>query len=1468
MLWVLLVLALRLQHACSRNDDEPVYLVTVPATVFGGSTETLCITLLVPEGPVSVEILLENSSGFSNTSLLEQSVSQNFYKCLPFQVPDVHEDTVFSVLLTVTWLDGVDDNSTQILVTPSKRLTFIETDKPLYKPGQTIQFRIVSLDTNFLPYDQVFETVEIQDSASNRIAQWLNQSTLSGIVDLSYPMAPEASLGYYAINVWDERGQQTSDSFEIKEYVLPKYDVTVQLPEMLTILDPTAILKVCAKYTYGKPVLGLVSVKVCQKQIIFWGSQVIPVCENYTMTTDKTGCAVYAINVTKFGVNYDYYGSTLNVDCEVTEDGTGVVLHGSGSAPITRNEKTVSFQDSPMSYRPGIDYEGQIKLTSTYPSTDLSSPVANTSVYLSAQYNEHTENRVLTTDYNGLAYFSLDTSLWNSSQVYLKADLEPAENMTVNTYSSSSAQISLNLFYSKSKSFLSLRKQDGSLSCDSKGTINASYIIQADELESSQESLDFYYLVLSRGKTVQHGLITVAVCDQSVNKGELSFSLQQVPDLSPLVQVVVYTVLPGGETVADSMDFPIELCFKNKVSLSFPVSTELPGEKTSLSLAAHPGSLCSVRAVDQSVLLMKPGQELTAKSVFDYLPVQRVSGYPFLVDESDSSSCFIVPPRPFVPLHDVTPTPTTTETPVTNSQNEGEKKADRKKRLWFPYFGNQNDVYSIFKDIGIKILTNSDVKDPFNCFPIMFESVLRGPPEAPVAPEVFFAPGAAAPREKQTVRTYFPETWIWDLVPVGHSGSVTVERTVPDTITTWVADAFCTSPVGFGLAPSVTLTAFQPFFVSLTLPYSVIRGEVFTLKATVFNYLSKCIVVKVTLADSTQFKVQPSKGSTDTRCLCENESWTFGWVVTPSVLGVVSFNVTAEIINGDKLLCGNEVTVVPDQGLKDTVVQTLLVEAEGTQKTVTHNALLCPAESPVEKHISLTLPEVFVEGSEKAFVSVLGDLMGRAMKNLGSLLAMPYGCGEQNMLLFAPNIFILKYLESTNQLTDEIKGRATRFLESGYQRELTYKHSDGSYSAFGNSDDSGNTWLTGFVMKSFGVARPYIFIDPKDITDAKNWLGNHQQESGCIASVGKLFHNDLKGGVSDEISLTAYISAALLELDNNTSDPVIERSLSCLKSNATTLNNTYTTALLFYTFTLAGDKEMRSTLLNQLDEQAIISGGGHYWGQPEDSGKNIDSVAVETSSYVLLALLSGPELDGFGLGYSASIVHWLAQNQNPYGGFSSTQDTVVALQALSLYSAATYSPKGETTVSVSSPGGFQTDFTINQNNRLLYQEKRLQGIPGNFSIHGKGQSCVFVQMAMFYNIPPTPDDSAFNISTRTSGTCNGTKILFVSVDVWYTGPREETNMVIINIKLLSGFSPVTDSLETLKEDHNVKRVDQQNDQVIIYLDALRNMEAKTYSIIIQEDVPIGNLKPATVKIYDYYQISDEAVTEYSSPCAE
>ena len=62
------------------------------------------------------------------------------------------------------------------------------------------------------------------------------------------------------------------------------------------------------------------------------------------------------------------------------------------------------------------------------------------------------------------------------------------------------------------------------------------------------------------------------------------------------------------------------------------------------------------------------------------------------------------------------------------------------------------------------------------------------------------------------------------------------------------------------------------------------------------------------------------------------------------------------------------------------------------------------------------------------------------MKNLDGLLRMPYGCGEQNMALLAPNIYILEYLRNTEQLTTTILDKAKGFLTSGQDITTLYHH--------------------------------------------------------------------------------------------------------------------------------------------------------------------------------------------------------------------------------------------------------------------------------------------------------------------------------------------------------------------------------------------------------------------------------------------
>ena len=49
--------------------------------------------------------------------------------------------------------------------------------------------------------------------------------------------------------------------------------------------------------------------------------------------------------------------------------------------------------------------------------------------------------------------------------------------------------------------------------------------------------------------------------------------------------------------------------------------------------------------------------------------------------------------------------------------------------------------------------------------------------------------------------------------------------------------------------------------------------------------------------------------------------------------------------------------------------------------------------------------------------SVIGDVMGPVLGTAEGLVRMPYGCGEQNMLNFVPNIVVVKYLTATQRLT-------------------------------------------------------------------------------------------------------------------------------------------------------------------------------------------------------------------------------------------------------------------------------------------------------------------------------------------------------------------------------------------------------------------------------------------------------------------
>uniref|UniRef100_A0AAX7SSI6 CD109 molecule n=1 Tax=Astatotilapia calliptera TaxID=8154 RepID=A0AAX7SSI6_ASTCA len=470
-----------------------------------------------------------------------------------------------------------------------------------------------------------------------------------------------------------------------------------------------------------------------------------------------------------------------------------------------------------------------------------------------------------------------------------------------------------------------------------------------------------------------------------------------------------------------------------------------------------------------------------------------------------------------------------------------------------------------------------------------------------------------------------------------NSNTKEMALTVPDSITTWIATAFVMSEnLGLGIVEQ-PLTVFQDFFLSLNLPAFIIRGEELLLEIILFNYLQEDQKVTVTVAQSETFEfVFPDNEQLSTPgvhpVFVKSESGATVLVpIRPLVLGEIPISVKA---NSD--------------AVSDSVHTTVLVKAEGLEQSFSTSLLLelLPAGMSLSRNVTFTFPPDVVEGSERASVMAVGDILGPSISGLDSLIQMPYGCGEQNMINFAPNIYVLQYLDATRQDSQKTTDQAINYMMQGYERELTFQRGDGSFSAFGEQDSSGSTWLSAFVLRCFLQARPFINIDSNVLHSVAAWIASQQGHDGSFLEPGRVIHTELQGGLDGPVSLTAYVLIALLE------DASVSAAVMYLETHlALGVSSNYSLSLLTYALALAGSSKAQSAL-NNLTGRAEIRDGVPMWFSLDDglsSSWQPRSSDIEMASYVLLShykLNSIPE----GL----NLMKWLSQQRNHRGGFGIT----------------------------------------------------------------------------------------------------------------------------------------------------------------------------------------------------------------------
>ncbi|XP_046569083.1 LOW QUALITY PROTEIN: CD109 antigen-like [Haliotis rubra] len=1408
MLWLLFVVGIGFTTADSSGGS---YLITSSKYLQRGMPFNVSIDILNTTNTVHVQVELQRIwNNYTNTFRIPVMMAKgDFTKgttgTISLNVPRDISDG--SYRLHVRGRGALQFERETSLILRSKYISvMVQTDKAMYKPGQMVHFRAFGVYPSLQVYMGTFN-IALVDPNNNILKEWTALHESSGVVAGEFQLADKTVLGDWALRV--SPGDQvsvTSKTFTVAEYQLPRFEVKVDLPSFSLTSDTKLSGTVKAKYTFGKPVKGMVELHTHMNVANDYCGRPPKYVELAFPIDGEAKFDIPVADIKRLQSNLNE--QTVVVVAIVKEELTGVRLNGSSSLKYHQYPYKIEvLNSSPKTFSPKLPYTAYIKVSQQdgRPVTDLSSPVG---VYTCVTY------RIVQDDQSEFSCSSFTGNYGLPPKNYtipasgiIPVDMRIPENTTsINVkvhYNEISDTLTVQQKTSFSGNFMQLKLTNKGLRAGQTALFS---------IELTEDVPFITYQVLSRG--------TVDITDQVTVGGQNPVHFN-VPILQQWPQKLTSsrtTSRHQGEVVADSLSFSVDDVFDNKVSIDFSKNDSKPHDNIDVLVSADPMSSVNVLAVDQSVLLLKSGNDISTEQVLDELKT------------------------------------------YSSGQTDGEFSPEV-----FAISSSATRSADVFSDAGLNVITDAKYFSAYHNQYYGFGTTIAPSYAFSMRPNAILGGAVHSQKVKEVerVRQEFPETWLWINKTVGADGKATISSTVPDTITSWIASAFAVnSATGLGVAPSTTkLRVFSPFFVSLSIPTSVLRGEQVVIQASIFNYLPSDVDVVVSLPTSSDYvnvvvgssgkTTKESKDQTQYVTVKSNEPQTVYFPIIPSSLGAIDIEVSARTTLA-----------------ADAVRRQLNVQAEGIPKEYNAPVFieLTPGGADFNQHVALSLPSEAVTGSEKVRVKVTGDLIGASLDNLENLLALPTGCGEQNMMTFAPDVYIADYLYTTKQMTPALESRIMTYLELGYQRELTYQRQDGAFSPFGDRDEAGHMWLTAFVARSFHQARPYIFVGNQTLARSLNWMAGRQNLDGSFNEPGLVFDRQMQ---TSKASLTSMVLLAFLENQDIGGYGINEYTLGNATVNATnyleivapSITDPFTLAIVSYALSEAGSS-VADVTLNKLNAAAEVEGTLKHWTEqttasstyytnwtpPHTRAQPID---IQTTAYGLLASSARGDLRG-GL----PITNWLTSQRNPYGGFSSTQDTMVALHALTDYARRAHASGFQVEVDIKS-GSDNQHISVTDSNALVLQSRELTKFPKDVSITATGKGVAYADVDVFFNVDAEIGDPSFDINTvLLDDTINNFRLM--TCTKWLK--EGSSGMTVMEISIPSGFDPDMTSIGNIA---GLKRFERRGRNVVVYFDEIGTTSI-CFDILSTRTGMVTNNQPSYVTVYDYYQPSNQGATFYET----
>ncbi|XP_064136477.1 complement C3 isoform X2 [Loxodonta africana] len=354
---------------------DPMYSMITPNVLRLENEETVVLEAHDVQGDIPVTVSVQDFPGKKQVLVSEKTVltsANSHVGTVNIKIPankELRSDkkSKFVIVQAV-----FKDTSVEkvMLVSLQSGYLFIQTDKTIYTPGSTVLYRVYTVDHKMLPVGRtVIITIETPDGVPIK-KDSLSSHNQFGILSLSWNIPELVNMGQWKIQAhYEDSPQQVfSTEFEVKEYVLPSFEVEVEPTEKFYYIhDPKGLeVTITARFLYGKNVDGMAFVIFGVQD----GDQRISLAQSLTRVVieDGNGEAVLSRDVLLNGVQPSrpeaLVGKSLYVSVTVIlQSGSDMVEAERSGIPIVTSPYQIHFTKTPKFFKPAMPFDLMVFVT-------------------------------------------------------------------------------------------------------------------------------------------------------------------------------------------------------------------------------------------------------------------------------------------------------------------------------------------------------------------------------------------------------------------------------------------------------------------------------------------------------------------------------------------------------------------------------------------------------------------------------------------------------------------------------------------------------------------------------------------------------------------------------------------------------------------------------------------------------------------------------------------------------------------------------------------------------------------------------------------------------------------------------------------------------------------------------------------------------------------------------------------------